>query len=93
LTDVTVRSALLVGFSGEASHNLETHFIFHSSKEVKKEQKLTFFLECLGCLTTVSTFVDEIYGLKLVHSWIYGIVSVFSVQILLFVINAAYFWS
>jgi len=45
-----------------------------------------------GCLTTVSTFANEIYFLAPKYGYLYAIVSVVTAQLLLLPINIPY-WS
>eukprot|EP01112_Ceratiomyxa_fruticulosa_P003707 TRINITY_DN1400_c0_g3_i1.p1 TRINITY_DN1400_c0_g3~~TRINITY_DN1400_c0_g3_i1.p1 ORF type:complete len:440 (+),score=46.77 TRINITY_DN1400_c0_g3_i1:310-1629(+) len=40
-----------------------------------------------GCLTTVSSFVNEVYHLHLYNSYVYALVSIFGTQIVLVLIN------
>jgi fluoride ion exporter CrcB/FEX len=43
-----------------------------------------------GCLTTVSTFVDELSRLETWQAWIYGVLSLFGAQLLLTFVNMSY---
>lgn len=46
-----------------------------------------------GCLTTVSTFVLELHTLQLHRAYIYGISSILTAEIAVFIIIASYIWT
>jgi len=45
-----------------------------------------------GCLSTVSTFMLELYQLPVKHSWKYGVVSITLAQVLLITIVGGFVW-
>jgi len=62
------------------------------SEELEEDMKAVWVLGFAGCLTTVSTFVSEIYNLEPFKGWFYAAVSIFVAQGILLLIQGIYFW-